>query len=50
MRPLPKGLEYWKRIFRSGNASLEVTGRHHSKKNQSYVLMSNHASLLAGTD
>lgn len=37
---------YWKRIFRAGNASLEASGRAHFLRGQSYVVMSNHASIL----
>ncbi|MGQ0505081.1 MAG: lysophospholipid acyltransferase family protein [Myxococcaceae bacterium] len=37
---------YWRRIFTSGNGSLRASGRHHFAKGQSYILMSNHGSLL----
>lgn len=37
---------YWRRIFRSGNATLQVTGRQHFAPGQPFVIMSNHSSLL----
>lgn len=37
---------YWRRIFRSGNAALHVTGRHHFTPGQPFIIMSNHGSLL----
>ena len=37
---------YWRRIFRSGNAVLQVAGRRHFEPGQAYVIMSNHSSLL----
>lgn len=37
---------YWRRIFRSGNATLQVAGRGHFLPGQAYVIMTNHSSLL----
>lgn len=37
---------YWRRIFRSGNAALHVTGRQHFAPGQPFIIMSNHSSLL----
>ncbi len=37
---------YWTRIFRSGNACLQATGRRHFEKGRAYVVMSNHGSLI----
>lgn len=37
---------YWRRIFRSGNAQLLVSGRHHFEPGKPYLIMSNHGSLL----
>lgn len=37
---------YWRRIMKSGNASLRVIGREHFQPGQPYVVMSNHCSIL----
>lgn len=37
---------YWRRILKSGNATLRVSGRHHFEPGKPYVVMSNHGSLL----
>lgn len=37
---------YWKRIFRSANGELSVKGREHFEPGNSYVVMTNHSSLL----
>jgi 1-acyl-sn-glycerol-3-phosphate acyltransferase len=37
---------YARRIFRSGNATLKVTGRENLEPGKAYIVMSNHRSLL----
>jgi 1-acyl-sn-glycerol-3-phosphate acyltransferase len=38
--------EFAARVFRSGNGTLNVTGREHFEGRQPYMIMSNHTSLL----